>query len=182
MPRTRAEWHWDHIIVSSYGHMRISSYHRIIISSYDHIIIWSYHHTTVSSYRHPQRKSVSWFWPKAQQKNQKSSLNPITKERNDLKFGGSGVIFRGDSASNTQKFVAPPKGAIFDFMLTFCYENFILKKKMGIEKSSVGNCLKRVLAKFESDRSHVWGVNVRSKFARKIEICEIHRLLVVTGR
>ena len=81
----------------------------------------------IPSYRHPQGKSVSRFWAKSQRKNRKSSLNPITKERNDLKFGGNGVIFRGESASNTQKFVAPPKRTIFDFVLTFCSENFMKK-------------------------------------------------------
>ena len=78
----------------------------------------------IPSYRHPQGKSVSRFWAKSQRKIRKSSLNPITKERNDLKFGGNGMIFRGESASHTQKFVAPPKRAIFDFVLTFCSENF----------------------------------------------------------
>ena len=33
-----------------------------------------------------------------------------------------------------------------------------------IEKWNVGDRLKRVLAKFEADRSQVWGVNGRSKF------------------
>ena len=109
----------------------------------------------IPSYRHPQGKSVSRFWAKSQRKNRKSSLNPITKERNDLKFGGNGVIFRGESASNTQKFVAPPKPRIFDFVLTFCFENFMSKIFWASNKSNVGNRLKRVLAKFRADRSHL---------------------------
>ena len=68
---------------------------------------------------------VNQFWAKSQQKNRKSSLNPLTKERRDLIFWGNGVIFRGESAVYAQKFVAPPKRAIFDVMLTFCAENFI---------------------------------------------------------
>ena len=103
----------------------MSSYHHVVISAYHHIIMSSYDRTIITSYRHPQGKSVSRFWAKFQRKNQKSSLNPITKERNDLKFEGNGVICRGESASITQKFVAPPKQTIFDFVLTFCSENFI---------------------------------------------------------
>ena len=34
----------------------------------------------------------------------------------------------------------------------------------GVEKSKVANRLKRVLPKFRADRSHVRGVNGRSKF------------------
>ena len=95
-----------------------------IISPYHHniIILWNGH--TIISYLHHQRKCVSRFWSKSQRKSQRSSFNPITKERNDLKLGGNEVIFRGQSASNIPKFVAPPKQAIFDFVLTFCSENF----------------------------------------------------------
>ena len=38
------------------------------------------------------------------------------------------------------------------------------KKKIGAKKSNFANRLKRVLAKFEADRSHAQGVNGRSKF------------------
>ena len=113
---------------------------------------------------HPRRKNVSRFWAKSQRKNRNSSLNPFTKERNDLKFGGNGVIFRGESAVYAQKFVAPPKRAIFDLMLQFWSENVIKQKSLGVEQSNVGNRLKRVLAKFRADRSHPRGGNGRSKF------------------
>ena len=45
----------------------------------------------------------------------------------------------------------------------------------GVEKSKVANRLKRVLPKFRADRSHVRGVNGRSKFAKNFEIREIGR-------
>ena len=61
--------------------------------------------------------------------------------------------------------MAPPKRVILDFMLTFFSENFI-KTFLGVEKSNVGNRLKRVLAKFRADRSHPRGVNGRSNFSR----------------
>ena len=47
-------------------------------------------------------------------------------------------------------------------------KNFETNSVFGVEKWNVGNRLKRVLAKFEPDRSHVWGVNGRSKFAKII--------------
>ena len=101
-------------------------------------------------------------------KNRKSFLNPFTKERRDLKFGGNGVVFRGEAASNTQKNVAPPKRAIFDLTLHL-HADFLLRKfhpkfVVGVEKSNVGNRLKRVLAKFEANQSYPRGVNGRSKF------------------
>ena len=105
------------------------SWYHIIISSYHYMIISSYHHINISS----SSKSVSQFWAKSQQKNRKSSLNPLTKERRDLIFWGNGVIFRGESAVYAQKFVAPPKRAIFDLMLHFWSENFI-KKIIGRRK------------------------------------------------
>ena len=118
--KTFPVFHAKHLLcskqnISCYRHT-VSSYYHIIISSYDLI---------TSSYRRPRRKNESRFWAKTQRKKRNSSLNPFTKKRRDLKFGTSGVIFRGESAGNTQKFVAPPKRAIFDVMLTFCAENFI---------------------------------------------------------
>ena len=50
-----------------------------------------------------------------------------------------------------------------------CEKKFV----SGIEKWNVGNRLKRVLAKFQADRSHVWGVDGRSKFPKFFEIREI---------
>ena len=44
---------------------------------------------------------------------------------------------------------------------------FCRKKVFGVEISEVANRLKRVLPKFRADRSHVRGVNGRSKFSEK---------------
>ena len=112
------------IIISSCHYVLMSWYHHIIISPWRHIIISSYHHVIISSF---SKKTVSQFWAKSQPKNRNSSLNPLTKERNDLKFGTSGVIFRGESAGNAQKFVAPPKRTLSDLMLHFRSENFTKK-------------------------------------------------------
>ena len=113
---------WPLDLHDSPHNLRTNALH--VRSSSPHLVS-SYHQIIIPSYRHPQGKSVSRFWAKSQRKNRKSFLNPITKERNDLRFGENGVIFRGESAINTQKFVAPPKRAIFDLVLTFCSENFI---------------------------------------------------------
>ena len=45
----------------------------------------------------------------------------------------------------------------------------------AVEKSNVGNRLKRILAKFEADRSHVHGVNGRSKLRKKFWNDSFHR-------
>ena len=45
-------------------------------------------------------------------------------------------------------------------------ENFGPKNCSRVETWNVGNGLKRVVPKFEADRSYVWGVNGRLKFTR----------------
>ena len=45
-------------------------------------------------------------------------------------------------------------------------ENFSPKNCSRVDKWNVGNGLKRVVPKFEADRSYVWGVNGRLKFTR----------------
>ena len=47
------------------------------------------------------------------------------------------------------------------------------KKKIGVEKWNVPSSLKRVLAKFEAERSLVWGVNGRSKFRKKVSTVSV---------
>ena len=49
----------------------------------------------------------------------------------------------------------------------FSGKNFCRKNFFGVEKSNVGDHLKRVFPKFEADRSHPRGVNGRSKFRKK---------------
>ncbi len=66
-----------------------------------------------------------------------------------MKFEGNGVLFRGESASNSQKITAPPKQNIFDFMLTFCAEHCITeifwrRKIKCLESSETTECEKNI--------------------------------------
>ena len=98
---------------------------------------------------------------------------PFTKSCRELKLSSSGVIFRDGAANNAQKFIAPPKQLVLD--LTLHLHGDVLLRKfhpnffVGVKKWNVGDRLKRVLAKFEAKRSHPWGVNGCSKFARKLK-------------
>ena len=92
--------------------------------------------------------------------------------------------FRCAYSSDVQTCTAPPKRAL-------CWNNFrgvdekcfltknYRKKFMGVEKSNVGDHLKRVFPKFEADRSHPRGVNDRSKFCQKIA-CLMQKLLFLS--
>ena len=51
---------------------------------------------------------------------------------------------------------------------TFCRNKFF-----GVEKSNVGDHLKRVFPKFEAERSHVRGLNGHSKFRKFFKIRRI---------
>ena len=62
---------------------------------------------------------------------------PSAKGRNELKIGEIVVTFQDASAYFAQKIVAPPKRAIFDFMLTFCSED-LCKKHFGFENQMSG--------------------------------------------
>ena len=70
----------------------------------------------VSAYDHHCSTPLgeSHFWPKSQGKNRNWAFYPSAKSPTDLKTISSGVIFRGRSATNAQKFVAPPKRLVFD--------------------------------------------------------------------
>ena len=104
------------IIILSY---HIISYHIISyrIVSY-HII--SYHIIS----RHPHSSNRNWksVLTKSQRKNRKLYLNPFSKDRRDLKFGGNGVIFRGESGGDAQKAVAPRKHANWHRIAPNCFD------------------------------------------------------------
>ena len=51
----------------------------------------------------------------------------------------------------------------------------IFEKKIGVKKSKFANRPKRVLPKFRGDRSHVRGINGRSKFAHMAVYDRIRR-------
>ena len=72
--------------------------------------------------------------------------------------------FRGASASDVQTSTAPPKQALCENFFGVVDENFFRQKSLppiffGVEKSNVGDHLKRVFPKFEADRSHPRGIN-----------------------
>ena len=114
--------------------------------------------------------TVSRFWPKSQEKNENRPFYPYAKSCRELKLSSSGVIFRDGAANNAQKFIAPPKQLVLDLTLDL-HGDFLLRKFhpkffVGVKKWNVGDRLKRVLAKFEANRSYPRGVNGRSKFCK----------------
>ena len=141
-------------------------YFHIIVSSYDNINASSSHHKTIMFWLGPP--TVSRFWPKSQDKNENRPLYPSAKSCRELKLSSSGVIFQDGAANNAQKFIAPPNQRVLDLTLHL-HEDFLLRKFqpnffVGVKKWNVGDRLKRVLAKFEANRSYPRGANGRSKF------------------
>ena len=53
-----------------------------------------------------------------------------------MKFGGNGVTVRGEFAGNAQKFVAPPKRAIFDSMLLEFHPTNCSRRKVNCQEWS----------------------------------------------
>ena len=88
----------------------------------------------------------------------------------DLRKGVSGAKFDGQADFKIRLALAPPKPGQNSKKLKFRSENFAKRILGGVEKWNVGDRLKRVLAKFEANRSYVWGVNGRSKFRKKSEM------------
>ena len=142
-------------------------YHHIVVSYY-HIIILSYYHIIILSYYHyrKRRYGYSHFWLQVSLKNTNWIFYPLTKGRREKINELQAITFQGASASDAQTSVAPPKYRVIDFAPKFFWKIFAKKKFFGVEKSNVGNRLKRVFPKFESDRSHPRGVNGRSKFSK----------------
>ncbi len=62
------------------------------------------------------RISASHFVAKSRDKNRNSTFYPSAKGRRELKIKTNGVVFRGESASDVQKFVAPQKLTIFQIL------------------------------------------------------------------
>ena len=66
------------------------------------------------------------------------------------------MIFDEESASDVQKFLAPPKCRILPKKSTpISFRKKSPKIVLGVEKWNVGNRLKRVFAKFDADRSYL---------------------------
>ena len=68
--------------------------------------------------------------------------------------------------------VAPQKPGKNREKLVFETKKNVERKNFGVEKSNVGNRLKRVFLNFQAEQNEVRGVNDRSKFPKKIEIRE----------
>ena len=98
-----------------------------------------------------------------------------SKGRTELEICLPGQKLRKEADLDVQKYLAPPKPSQK-------HKKLISETKhqkqifSSVKKWNVGNCLKHVLAKFEADWSHVWGVNGPSKFEKKIEIASFEAL------
>ena len=145
-----------------------------VSSSQDTSVFWPEHYR-ISQFRNFVNHFFceSHFWPKVMTKNGLYHFYPSAKSRRELKIKTSGVIFRGASAYDVQKTIAPPKQAVCIFIFSY-HGDFSIKKicqkiVFGVEKWNVGNHLKRVFPKFDAERSHPWGVNSRSKFLKKLK-------------
>ena len=88
------------------------------------------------------------------------------------------MTFDDASANRDQKFIAPPENRFYKIME---FRKKVSKNKFGVEKRKIANRPKRFLPKFHADPSVFWGVNGRSKFRKKIEICEL-TVEKITGR
>ena len=150
------------IIISSYHHIILSSYHDIIISSYHHVI--------------HRAKTVNPFWSKIKEKNFNRPSTPSPRNVETWTFGEMGSFFEENLL------VTLKKSQLFqneEIMLKILprtpkiFEKILSKKISDVEKWNVGNRLKRVLAKFEADRSHPRGVNGRSKFCKKVSVVPV---------
>ena len=93
-----------------------------------------------------------------------------SKGHTDLRSCVSEAKFVKESDFDVKTRLAPPKStennekrlSDTEKIRRFCF--FASTNVFGVENSKVANRLKRVLTKFEADRSHVRGVNGRSKF------------------
>ena len=91
--------------------------------------------------------------------------------RTEVIIGASKAKFCRESFGEVRFCVAPQKPG--KNMGKLVFETKMSNKKLfGVEKSNVGNRLKRVFPNFQAERSEVRGVNDRSKFSKKIEIRE----------
>ena len=92
--------------------------------------------------------------------------------RTEVIIGASKAKFCRESFGEVRFCVAPQKPGKNRGKLVFETSKMSNKKMLGVEKSNVGNRLKRVFPNFQAERSEVRGVNDRSKFSKKIEIRE----------
>ena len=92
--------------------------------------------------------------------------------RTEVIIGASKAKFCRESFGEVRFCVAPQKPGKNRGKLVFETSKNVEQQIFGVEKSNVGNRLKRVFPNFQAERSEVRGVNDRSKFSKKIEIRE----------
>ena len=97
-----------------------------------------------------------------------------SKSRTDLRSCVPGAKFVKESDFDVKSRLAPPKSTENDEKRDSDTKKIRRQFFFGVEKSKVANRLKRVLTKFEANRSHVRGVNGRSKF-------DVRRRWISTG-
>ena len=91
---------------------------------------------------------------------------PSAKDRREKINELQAMIFDEESASDAQKFLAPPKRKILEKKIdaNICEEN-IANKKWGASKMKFRELSEMcVFPNFHADRSHDQGVNNHSKF------------------
>ena len=150
-----------------------SVFHPIIISSYHHTIISSYHHIMVASCQHiiissSSKKNCKSVLGQKSTKKSKIVFEPLHQGTERLDLLGKWGHFSWRICCLRSKIRSSSKTSDFWFDASFLVRKFHQKKFWGVEKSNVGNRLKRVLAKFRADRSHPRGVNGRSKTPGRI--------------
>ena len=92
--------------------------------------------------------------------------------RTEVIIGASKAKFCRESFGEVRFCVAPQKPGKNWEKLVFETSKNVEQQIFGVEKSNVGNRLKRVFPNFQAEWSEVRGVNDRSKFSKKIEIRE----------
>ena len=92
--------------------------------------------------------------------------------RTEVIIGASKAKICRESFGEVRFCVAPQKPGKNQEKLVFETTKNVEQKLFGVEKSNVGNRLKRIFPNFQAERSEVRVVNDRSKFSKKIEIRE----------
>ena len=130
-------------------------------SCYHHTIISSYHHLMISSYQWTKKcKSVL-----VQKSTKKSKIvfEPLDQGTERFDLPGKWGHFSWRICCGRSKNRRSSKTSDFWFDALFLVRKFHQKTFLAVEKSNVGNRLKRVLAKFRANRSHPRGVNGPTK-------------------
>ena len=127
--------------------------------------MWSQHYNT---------KWLKSFSVPRQGQKHKSSLLPLEQGSLPKNKGSSGNNFLRRICQRGSKIHSSSKTSLFQKNSSpkFFASNFFWKNFFSVEKWKIANRLKRVLAKFRRDRSFIWGLNGRSKFAEHSTISE----------